>query len=290
MCASVDVEWWRRRRKGDLSEAAAGRSARPRCRPGRSPRACPRWPRAGRSRRPGTALRSLQRADGHWVFELEADATIPAEYVLLEHFLGEIDGALERKIGVYLRARQAGHGGWPLYAGRRARRQRERQGLLRAEVDRRRPRGSAHGARARSDPRRGRGRALQRVQPHHARAVRPGALARGAGDAGRDHAAAALVPVPPRQGVLLVAHGDRAAPDPDGARPQARNPRRIGIAELFVDAAGAERDYIDNPTGAALGPLVPGGRPRAAPDRAALAAAPPRARAPRARSTSSPCA
>ena len=24
--------------------------------------------------------------DGHWLFELEADATIPAEYVLLEHF------------------------------------------------------------------------------------------------------------------------------------------------------------------------------------------------------------
>ena len=49
----------------------------------------------------------LQHADGHWVFELEADATIPAEYVLLEHFLGEIDPALERRIGVYLRARQA---------------------------------------------------------------------------------------------------------------------------------------------------------------------------------------
>ena len=26
-----------------------------------------------------------QRADGHWVFELEADATVPAEYVLLRH-------------------------------------------------------------------------------------------------------------------------------------------------------------------------------------------------------------
>ena len=49
-------------------------------------------------------LEALQRADGHWVFELEADATIPAEYVLLEHFLGEIDQALERRIAVYLRA------------------------------------------------------------------------------------------------------------------------------------------------------------------------------------------
>ena len=45
-----------------------------------------------------------QRPDGHWVFELEADATIPAEYVLLRHYLGEpVDAELERKIGVYLR-------------------------------------------------------------------------------------------------------------------------------------------------------------------------------------------
>ena len=31
------------------------------------------------------ALIALQQPDGHWVFELEADATIPAEYVLLRH-------------------------------------------------------------------------------------------------------------------------------------------------------------------------------------------------------------
>src|SRR6185437_15920359 len=31
------------------------------------------------------ALLKSQRADGHWVFELEADATIPSEYVLLVH-------------------------------------------------------------------------------------------------------------------------------------------------------------------------------------------------------------
>ena len=36
-------------------------------------------------------LADLQRADGHWIFELEADATISAEYILLQHFLGEID-------------------------------------------------------------------------------------------------------------------------------------------------------------------------------------------------------
>ena len=57
-----------------------------------------------------------QRPDGHWVFELEADATIPAEYVLLRHYLGEpVDAALERKIAVYLRRIQGEHGGWPLF-------------------------------------------------------------------------------------------------------------------------------------------------------------------------------
>ena len=61
------------------------------------------------------ALARRQHGDGHWVFELEADATIPAEYVLLEHFLDRIDDALEQKIGVYLRGIQGAHGGWPLF-------------------------------------------------------------------------------------------------------------------------------------------------------------------------------
>jgi squalene-hopene/tetraprenyl-beta-curcumene cyclase len=62
------------------------------------------------------ALRAAQRADGHWVFELEADVTIPAEYVLLTHYLGEqADLELERKIAVYLRSRQQADGGWPLF-------------------------------------------------------------------------------------------------------------------------------------------------------------------------------
>lgn len=62
-------------------------------------------------------LKRAQSSDGHWVFELEADATIPAEYILLEHFLGEIDDEVERKLANYIRSRQAGHGGWPLFYG-----------------------------------------------------------------------------------------------------------------------------------------------------------------------------
>ncbi|MEA2949504.1 MAG: squalene-hopene/tetraprenyl-beta-curcumene cyclase, partial [Alphaproteobacteria bacterium] len=62
------------------------------------------------------ALLALQRPDGHWVFELEADATIPAEYVLLRHYLAEpVDAVLEGKIAVYLRRIQGDHGGWPLF-------------------------------------------------------------------------------------------------------------------------------------------------------------------------------
>jgi squalene-hopene/tetraprenyl-beta-curcumene cyclase len=32
-----------------------------------------------------SALRRGRQADGHWLYELEADATIPAEYVLFTH-------------------------------------------------------------------------------------------------------------------------------------------------------------------------------------------------------------
>ena len=62
------------------------------------------------------ALLDAQKPDGHWCFELEADATIPAEYVLLRHYLAEpVAAELERKIAIYLRRIQGQHGGWPLF-------------------------------------------------------------------------------------------------------------------------------------------------------------------------------
>ena len=62
------------------------------------------------------ALLALGKNDGHWCFELEADCTIPAEYVLMRHFRAEPDDReLERKIAVYLRRTQGAHGGWPLF-------------------------------------------------------------------------------------------------------------------------------------------------------------------------------
>src|SRR5215475_2942283 len=60
------------------------------------------------------ALLGLQHPDGYWCFELEADCTIPAEYILMMHYLAELDGQMERKLATYLRAHQGDDGGWPL--------------------------------------------------------------------------------------------------------------------------------------------------------------------------------
>ena len=62
-------------------------------------------------------LLAQQHADGHWVYELEADCTIPAEYILMNHFVGDIDDETELKIAQYLRDMQDDEGGWPLFTG-----------------------------------------------------------------------------------------------------------------------------------------------------------------------------
>jgi len=74
-----------------------------------------------------SALAASQQRAGHWSYELEADCTIPAEYILMMHFMGEVDTALRAKLAVFIRAHQAieGHAGygqalhhgWPLYEG-----------------------------------------------------------------------------------------------------------------------------------------------------------------------------
>ncbi len=63
------------------------------------------------------ALLSLQQAENYWCFELEADCTIPAEYILMMHYLGEIDEELQAGIARYLRQNQGEDGGWPLFRG-----------------------------------------------------------------------------------------------------------------------------------------------------------------------------
>ena len=62
-------------------------------------------------------LLALQHPDGHYRFDLEADCTIPAEYILMMHYMDEIDDELAAKIAVYLREHQGSDGGWNLYCG-----------------------------------------------------------------------------------------------------------------------------------------------------------------------------
>ena len=60
-------------------------------------------------------LANRQKTDGHWQFELEADSTIPADYIFFMHYMDEIDVELEQKLCVYLRRIQNPDGGWPLF-------------------------------------------------------------------------------------------------------------------------------------------------------------------------------
>ncbi|HHJ38212.1 MAG: squalene--hopene cyclase [Methylothermaceae bacteria B42] len=65
--------------------------------------------------RASEALIELQHPEGYWVFELEADCTIPSEYILMMHHMDEVDEILQAKLANYIRARQKEDGSWPLY-------------------------------------------------------------------------------------------------------------------------------------------------------------------------------
>ena len=153
------------------------------------------------------------------------------------HYLGEpVDPALEHKIAVYLRRIQGD--AWRLAAvsRRRLRHERQREGLFRAQDDRR----CATTRRICGAPARRSWRAaaprMQRLHPRAARALRHHALAQRAGDAGRDHAAAALVSVPLSKDILLGAHRDRAAPGAAGAQAaREKSARASRIDELFLE-------------------------------------------------------
>lgn len=62
-------------------------------------------------------LLGLQNEEGYWVFELEADCTIPAEYILMMHYMDEINQTLQVKIANFLRAQQSSDGSYPLFKG-----------------------------------------------------------------------------------------------------------------------------------------------------------------------------
>ncbi len=193
------------------------------------------------------ALQRVRAADGHWVFELEADATIPAEYVLLEHYLDRIDPELERRIGVYLRGIQGAHGGWPLFH--------DGAFNLSASVK------AYYALKCLGDD----------VDAPHMVRARDAILAAGGAERTNVFTRVQLalfgqvpwraVPVMPVEIMGLprwfffhlskISYWSRTVVVPllvlMALRPQARNPRGVGIAELFATPPERVRDWIRGP-------------------------------------------
>jgi squalene-hopene/tetraprenyl-beta-curcumene cyclase len=193
------------------------------------------------------ALTRRQHADGHWVFELEADATIPAEYVLLEHFLDRIDAPLQAKIGVYLRGIQGAHGGWPLF----------HDGAFEISASVK----AYFALKAIGDD----------PDAPHMRRAREAILAAGGAERTNVFTRAQLalfgqvpwraVPVMPLEIMLLpewfpfhlskISYWSRTVVVPllvlMAKRPKARNPRAVGIAELFRTPPEQVGDWIRGP-------------------------------------------
>jgi len=206
------------------------------------------------------ALLSLRAEDGHWLFELEADATIPSEYILLRHFLArseaELDPALERRIAAYIRSVQGAHGGWPLFH--------------RGDFDMSASVKAYYALKIAGD---------DIAAPHMARA-REAILARGGAARANVFTRVALalfgqvpwraVPVMPVEIMLLprwfpfhlskISYWSRTVIAPllilMALKPKARNPRGVDIRELFTVPPEAETHYNVNPTGKTLGDLL----------------------------------
>ena len=189
-------------------------------------------------------LHDLQLDDGEWCFELEADATIPAEYILLQHYLDEIDPVVEEKIANYLRACQGADGGWPLYY--------DGDSNISCTVK------AYYALKLAGDS----------PDAPHMRRARELVLANGGAACCNVFTRIALalfsqvpwraVPVMPVEIMLLprwfpfhlskVSYWSRTVIVPlliiQSHRPRARNPRGIGIRELFVTAPEKERKYF----------------------------------------------
>ncbi len=203
-------------------------------------------------------LAKRQDTDGHWVFELEADVTIPAEYIFLNHYLGEPNDKIEAKLAAYLRALQGDHGGWPLYY--------DGDFNMSASV-------KAYYALKLTG---------EDIDAPHMRFARHAILGHGGAAKSNVFTRFALalfgqapwraVPVIRIESLLLptwapfhidkVSYWSRTVMVPlmvlAALKPTARNPRKVGIEELFVTPAKKERKYITNPTGNWLGSLLIG--------------------------------
>jgi squalene-hopene/tetraprenyl-beta-curcumene cyclase len=202
--------------------------------------------------RASESLVALQHADGHWVFELEADATIPSEFILLQHYFGCVEPKLQARIAKYIRTRQGADGGWPLFHG----------GTLDISASVK----AYFALKAAGD---------SVDAPHMARA-RAAVLQRGGARRCNVFTRILLalfgavpwraVPVMPVEIMLLpgwspfhiakVSYWSRTVLVPllvvMALRPRARNPLGVTIDELFVEPAGSVRDWISGPTSSPL--------------------------------------
>jgi squalene-hopene/tetraprenyl-beta-curcumene cyclase len=62
-------------------------------------------------------FRRTQAKDGYWWAELESNATMDAEYILMTHVIGERDDAIWRGVAQDIRSYQRDDGSWALYEG-----------------------------------------------------------------------------------------------------------------------------------------------------------------------------
>ena len=199
------------------------------------------------------ALTGQQKPDGHWVFALEADATIPSEYVMMRHFLGDLDADQEQRIAKYLRARQGEHGGWPLFHGGDFNISASVKAYYALKLIGDDPE-APHMCRAREAILAHGGAARSNVFTRFTLALFGQVPWRG-------------VPVMPAELMLLprwfpfhltkVSYWSRTVIVPliilTAIRPLARNPRGVDIRELFTTPPEAERRYNVNPTGTLIG-------------------------------------
>ncbi len=203
-------------------------------------------------------LKSMQAEDGHWVFDLEADATIPAEFILLNHYLNEIDDETESKLASYLRSIQGDHGGWPLFYNGDFNLSASVKAYFALKLVGDAP-DAEHMVRARNAILAAKGASHSNVFTRITLALF-GAVPWRA------------VPVMPVEIMLLpawfpfhlskISYWSRTVLVPllilMALKPRAQNPRGISIKELFVRAPDEEEKYLVNPTGSAWGEIFLG--------------------------------
>ncbi|MCC7167520.1 MAG: squalene--hopene cyclase [Rhodospirillales bacterium] len=202
------------------------------------------------------ALLARQKADGHWVYELEADATIPAEYIFLNHYLDTIDDGVERKLAVYLRRIQNPDGGWPLFAKGDSNISASVKGYYALKMVGDSP-DAPHMRKAREAILAMGGAAKANVFTRFALALF-GQVPWRATPVTRPEAI--LLPLWSPFHIAKVSYWSRTVMVPlfvlAALKPKARNPRRVGIGELFVTPPYQEKNYHNNPTGSLLGDIL----------------------------------